>query len=163
MSEAVNENTTLEQDGFFTVLKALKQVVQPGDQLDKQVHILQKENRTLFEKLENLRQESQEELRAVRQESLKQLDELRKEWEQKLQAEKEQAQRDRSEFEADLVQKTARLKKIEAEKRLIVERVEEERRELEESMIQLETENNTLKERCIKSESMGAKLQAEVR
>lgn len=155
MSEIVAPS---EEDGFLKTLASLKEVIQPDTQLQKKVHVLQKENRTLFEKLENLRQESHEQLQASQQA----LQEERKEWERQLQAEKQQAQQDRSAFEADLENKTARLNEIETEKRLVVGRVEEERRGLEESMIQLESENKSLKERCTKSEAMGAKLQAEV-
>lgn len=149
-------------DGFLTALSALKQVLQPSDQLHKQVHVLQKENRTLFEKLEQLRQESHEHLEAVQQEYQAKLESQREEWESKLNAANQQAQQDRLEFQADLETKANSLKEIELEKRIALERVEEERQTLEESMIQLEKENKELKERVIASEALGSKLQAEV-
>ena len=152
-----------DEDGFLKTLAALRQVIQPVDQLAKQVHVLQKENRTLFEKLETLRQESQERLRTLQQASERKLEEGRKEWERKLQAEREQSQKECSQLAADLAKATARLGEIDEERRLALERMEEERLQLEESMIQLESENKGLKERCLKSESIGAKLEAEVR
>lgn len=160
MVESNNEN---EDDGFLTTLAALRQVVQPADQLHKQVYVLQKENRTIFEKLEHLRQESQEQMQALKEESQRKLDEQQKEWQQKVQALEQQAEQDRSEFEADLVQKTRRMNEMDTENQSVLETAENERRELEESMIQLESENKALQERCIKSEAKGAKIQAEVR
>lgn len=151
-----------QDDAFLTTLAALKQVIQPSDQLHKQVHVLQKENRTLFEKLEHLRQESQERLQTVQQESQEMLQAQRDEWEAKLQAANEQARQERDELKANLETKTTRLSEIEEEKRLALERVEEERRVLEESMIELEGENKALKERFLASETLGSKLQAEV-
>jgi len=158
----VNENN-VEADGFLSTLAALKQVIQPSDELHKQVHVLQKENRTLFEKLEHLRQESSDKFQALQLETQEKLNEQRSEWEQRLKTEQEQSAKERSEFEADLESKTARLEEMAMEKRVVVERVEDERRVLEESMIELENENKELKERFVKSEAMGSKLQAEVR
>lgn len=158
----VQSNSENGDDGFLKTLAALKQVVQPADQLHKQVYVLQKENRTLFEKLEHLRQESQDQLEALKEESQRKLDEQQKEWQQKVHALEQLAQQDQSQFEADLIQKTERMKEMEIEKQTAIEKVENERRKMEEAMIQLESEMALLKERFTASETMGARLQAEV-
>ena len=106
-----------EDDGFLTTLHALTQVIQPAEELYKQVHTLQKENRTLFEKLEALRQESQEQLQAVQEESREQLQRHEETWKQHVQALEEQARDASHQFEADLVKKTERMKEMEMERR----------------------------------------------
>ena len=151
-----------DDDGFLTTLHALQKVIQPADELYKQVHTLQKENRTLFEKLEALRQESQEQLQAVQEESRAKLQQQEKKWQETIQALEEQAREASLQFETDLVKKTERMKEMELERRAILEKSEEEQKAFEESMIQLESENKNLKERCAEAEKMGSKLQTEV-
>lgn len=153
-------------DGFFATLAALRQLLTPTTQQQTVVQFLQKEKQDLKKQIDALRSETQQQIhlaQEVTREKALQHAEEKKEWEQRLQEEKERANETCKELEIQLAHQRKQLEDLVQEKEAAAAEAKEEIKGLADSMIILESENKTLKDRCERLETTGNKLQTEVR
>jgi chromosome segregation ATPase len=165
-------NTTREEDGFFTTLAALRQVLTPTNtQQQSVVQLLQKEKRDLIKEMESIREDAhaQQQLKlsaqeaGARNEARLQHAEERIKWQQSLFQQEERANARYKELEVELTHYGMLVAEVRHEKEQAVQQIEDENQRLTDSMIQLESENKTLQERCEQVEMTSHKLQTEVR
>jgi chromosome segregation ATPase len=165
--EAPKQANHGEDDGFFTTLAALRQVLTPtNSQQQPVVQLLQKEKHDLIQEMEKLRSKTQEQLKvaqeAARQTALQHAEE-RNTFQHRLLQQEERANARCRELEMELAHFVQLLAEVRQEKEQAVQQAEDENQRLTDSMIQLEHENMTLQERCEQVEIASHKLQTEVR
>jgi hypothetical protein len=161
------ETPNREEDGFFTTLAALRQVLTPTNtQQQHVVQLLQKEKRDLIKEMESIREDAQQQLKlaqeAARNEALQHAEERIK-CQQCLSQQEERANARCKELEVELTHYGMLVAEVRQEKEQAVQHAEDENQRLTDSMIQLESENKTLQERCEQVEMANHKLQTEVR
>ena len=163
---STDKQASHKDDGFFATLEALRQVLTPTTQQQTLVQLLQKEKQDLKKQIDTLRTETQQQIQLAQQvmrEKAHQHTEEKKEWEQRLREEKERANEKCKELEVQLAHQRKQLEDLVQEKEAAAAEAREEIKGLEDSMIVLESENKTLKDRCEQSETTRNKLQTEVR
>jgi DNA repair exonuclease SbcCD ATPase subunit len=165
--ETPRQASDREDDGFFTTLASLRQVLTPTNTQQQPVlQLLQQEKRDLIKEMNKLREGTQQQLKfaqeAARKETLQHAEEIN-EFQQRLLQQEERANARCKELEMELAHRVTLLAEVRQQKEQAVQQVEDENQRLTESMIQLENENKTLHERCEHVEMAHHKLQTEVR